>query len=186
MSEPKSVAELPALLRHFGELTHCTAVAEASATRLEQALESLKQIREDRQDRESIFTYAYLIWRKPWMSVGADTYVSRLFEEAGGTNVFAQSEARYPEISLQALADKSPTCLLSGRALSLADKHIPEVKQACPHAKVEVINGDDCCWHRRSRRRRTHANASSKISQARCLAFQSLYLPFRPILGSLH
>ena len=148
VSEPKSVAELPALLRHFGELTHCTAVAEVAATSLEQALESLKQIREDRQDRESIFTYAYLIWRKPWMSVGADTYVSRLFEEAGGTNVFAQSEARYPEISLQALADKKPDFVfLADEPFPFADKHIPEVKQACPHAKVEVINGDDCCWH---------------------------------------
>ena len=111
VSEPKSVAELPALLRHFGELTHCTAVAEASGDMFEQALESLKQIREDRQDRESIFTYAYLIWRKPWMSVGADTYVSRLFEEAGGTNVFEVSKAKrvIQKFPCKRLRTKSPT-----------------------------------------------------------------------------
>ena len=145
VSEPKSVAEIPALLRHFGALTRREAPAEHAAQKLERALQTLRKAR---GRRTSLFSYVYLIWRKPWMSVGTDTYVSRLFEEAGGTNIFGDQNERYPEISLQEIAGKKPDYIfLADEPFPFSQKHIPEVKQACPQAKVEVIDGDDCCWH---------------------------------------
>jgi len=145
VSEPKSVAEIPSLLRHFGALTHREAPAERAAQKLERALQSLRKAR---GQRTSLFSYVYLIWRKPWMCVGTDTYVSRLFEEAGGTNLFGDANERYPEISLQDIAEKKPNYIfLADEPFPFAERHIPEVKKACPLAKVEVISGDDCCWH---------------------------------------
>ncbi|MBV9496886.1 MAG: ABC transporter substrate-binding protein [Acidobacteria bacterium] len=43
------------------------------------------------------FTFAVPIWKRPWMWCGGDTYVSRLVEATGGTNVLA-SHARYPQV----------------------------------------------------------------------------------------
>jgi ABC-type Fe3+-hydroxamate transport system substrate-binding protein len=40
----------------------------------------------------------YLIWRKPWMTVGRDTYVAATLARAGWDTVPAVSSRRYPEI----------------------------------------------------------------------------------------
>jgi ABC-type Fe3+-hydroxamate transport system substrate-binding protein len=39
---------------------------------------------------------AYLIWRKPWMAAGPDTYINTVLRRCGLRNVFADATARYP------------------------------------------------------------------------------------------
>ena len=63
----------------------------------------------------------YLIWRDPWMTVGADTYAHDLLDLCGGANVFAdRAECWVPtqnaEASLAALSEESGIALanLSG------------------------------------------------------------------------
>ena len=40
------------------------------------------------------------IWRRPWMSIGADTFGSRLLEAMGITNICSELESNYPELDL--------------------------------------------------------------------------------------
>ena len=145
VSEPRSVQEVPKLLRHFGSLTKKTAQGEARAQELEKELTTLHK---ERSQQKTKFSYAYLIWRKPWMVVGQDTYVSRLFADAGGINVFANSPDRYPTVELQALGDKNPDFVfLADEPFPFETQHIPELQAVCPNSDVRVISGDDCCWH---------------------------------------
>ena len=53
------------------------------------------------------FTFACAIWKDPWMWCGGDTYVSRLVECAGGTNVLLD-QTRYPQLSVEALLALRP------------------------------------------------------------------------------
>ena len=145
VSEPRSVQEIPALLRHFGQRTNRADRAEKRAQELEAELIAL-QAEQDKNQTQ--FSYSYLIWRKPWMVVGQDTYVSKLFADAGGINVFADDPQRYPSIELSALAEKNPDFIfLADEPFPFQGSHVPEIQAICPNAKVRVISGDDCCWH---------------------------------------
>lgn len=141
----RTVAEVPEQLRHFGRLVDATERAEARAAELEAALGELERAR---AARAAPFSYAYLIWRGPWMAVGADTYVHDLLGRAGGQNVFAQAPDRYPEVELADLARRAPDVVfLPDEPFPFTDKHLPELQAALPGVRLELVGGDDLCWH---------------------------------------
>ena len=144
VSMPRSVAEVPRDLRRFGARLGATPIAERRAAELETALDALDRLRRSK-DR---FTYAYLIWKKPWMAVGRDTYVSDLLGRAGGDNVFAGAEARYPEITIEAIAAARPRLLLlPDEPYPFSEAHRDELATILTEVRIELVSGDDCCWH---------------------------------------
>ncbi len=98
VSEPKTISDVLLLILTLGELHGTQQRARAISESIEQARASLP--------RRS-FTFACPIWKKPWMWCGGDTYVSRLVEAAGGTNVLA-GEMRYPPRDLDAVRTLRP------------------------------------------------------------------------------
>ncbi len=94
--------------------------------------------------------FAYLIWRKPWMSVSADTFASRLLELAGGENVFAQKRERYPVITSDELAAAAPRLvLLSTEPFPFDEKHVDELALATrlPREHFAIADGEYLSWH---------------------------------------
>ncbi|MCK6548393.1 helical backbone metal receptor [Myxococcota bacterium] len=130
---PRTVADVPRTLRHFGERTGTRERAEERARALEDALARL----EAKVARSSGARFAYLIWRDPWMTVNGDTYVSDLLERAGGRNVFGGASVRYPAFELDELAALRPDVVL------LPD----EPYRFRLRDAAELVSGDDCCWH---------------------------------------
>jgi len=103
---PRRVAEVPAILRHFGQLTHKNEIAEARARAIEvRALEFGGRA-------AAAFHFAYLIWRDPWMTVNADTYVSDLFVQAGW---YQRLRRRVRSVSRDSRWRHRGTCSRSGR-----------------------------------------------------------------------
>lgn len=87
-SEPKSVEDVAALIETLGTIHG----------RADRAAELVAELRRELSLMpRRPFTFAVPIWKKPWMWCGGDTYVSRLVEAAGGTNVLA-AMSRYPTI----------------------------------------------------------------------------------------
>ena len=98
VSEPKSVEDVALLIEQLGELHH----------RRERARELAAEIREQiRAVPARTFTFACAIWKDPWMWCGGDTYVSRLVEAAGGSNVLGDRE-RYPNASPEEVLAQRP------------------------------------------------------------------------------
>lgn len=92
-------------------------------------------------------TAAYFIWRKPWMSVGGDTYINDVMQQWGLENIYAE-EKRYPEIILEKLADAQPEfILLSSEPFPFKEKHVQEVVQCCPNSSVVLIDGQWFSWY---------------------------------------
>lgn len=141
----RGVAQVPARLRQLGAWVGAEVRAEDFAVRLEAGLEALEGLR---TNRERAFRYAYLIWKKPWMAVGPDTYVSDLFALAGGVNVVPEGPARYPEVRLEDLRAAGPdVILLPDEPFPFDARHLPELQAELPDARLELISGDDACWH---------------------------------------
>ena len=90
---------------------------------------------------------AYLIWRKPWMAAAKGTFIDDMLQKAGFSNVFSQ-ESRYPEFSLEQLAEKEPqVVLLSSEPYPFKERHIAEIQAVLPNAKVLLVNGELFSWY---------------------------------------
>ena len=64
--------------------------AESIARDIEARSERVRRAAEGRPP----ISWAYLIWREPWMTVNRDTFVDALLGLAGGRNVFGEREQR--------------------------------------------------------------------------------------------
>ncbi len=139
---PQTVADVPRSLRQLGALTGRKAEAEAFAAKIEAEIESL----DAKRPGAPLFSFAYLIWQKPWMGAGPGTYVHDLLVRAGGENVLTGD--RYPSFSLEDLCARSPSLvLLSDEPFPFGPRHVPEVQAQLPNARIELVSGEACCWH---------------------------------------
>lgn len=85
------------------------------------------------------------IWRRPWMTINADTYGSSILEAAGFANVFADAPDRYPTITLdEATARRPEVVLLPSEPYPFADRHRAEAKSVS--ADVRLVDGRDVFW----------------------------------------
>lgn len=101
------------------------------------------------KERASI-RFAYLIWRKPWMTVNGDTYVSSLLELAGGENVFSLLADRYPPISAEELSAAAPDrVFLSSEPFPFQQQHRIELAKATklPEESFVLVDGRLLSWH---------------------------------------
>lgn len=89
---------------------------------------------------------AYLIWRKPYMAAGKNTFIDDILLINGMTNVM-ESE-RYPAITLEEL--QTTNCeliLLSSEPYPFGEKHIEEIQSALPNVKVMLVDGEMFSWY---------------------------------------
>lgn len=90
---------------------------------------------------------AYLIWRKPYMIAGGDTFISQIMESAGLKNVFGD-ELRYPEKSVEALKDSgAKVFLLSSEPYRFRQQHVTELEAAMPGGKGVLVDGELFSWY---------------------------------------
>jgi ABC-type Fe3+-hydroxamate transport system substrate-binding protein len=90
----------------------------------------------------------YLIWKKPWMTVSRDTYVSRMLALVKWETVPEKAAERYPRLSLddKALVE-ARTVLLSSEPYRFRDAHLGEVRALLPGRKVALIDGEMTAWY---------------------------------------
>ena len=93
--------------RRVGALVGREQAGEALANRVERELESLA--RAAPPARPSV---AIVIEIEPLYVVGAGSFVHDLIRAAGGDNAFGDLAAPYPQVSLEALAERAPDVLL--------------------------------------------------------------------------
>ena len=138
VSEPKSVADVSALITELGAI-HGRADSAGSLTdQLWQAIEALPK-------RE--FTFACPIWKDQWMWCGGDTYVSSLITSAGGRNVL-QDRTRYPVKSLGDVAAMRPDVVfLPDEPYRFTDDDAREVQEATKASIVGPFPGHLFTWH---------------------------------------
>lgn len=92
-------------------------------------------------------TTAYLIWQKPYMTIGGDTFIHSMLHVAGFNNTFADQQ-RYPEISIEQIkAVKPEVLLLPSEPFPFKEKHAEEFQQQLPHTKIKRVDGELFSWY---------------------------------------
>ncbi len=111
------------------------------------------------------------IWRDPWMTVNGDTYIGDLIETCGGENIFrdrvrrfplaadvgqaapretASHDTRYPRVSLDEAAARSPDVILLPDEPYPFAAHDADELRALPAlrgARVHLIDGTLVSWY---------------------------------------
>jgi ABC-type Fe3+-hydroxamate transport system substrate-binding protein len=113
--------------------------AQNLVSELEQKLEQ--------RPRKNPLRTAYFIWKDPWMSIGRDTYIYDVLQHWNLENVFC-GEIRYPTVKLKELASYHPELiLLSSEPFPFKEKNIQPVQEACPEARVLLVDGQWFSWY---------------------------------------
>ena len=145
-SMPRSAEETAAMVRSIGRAL----AAEDRAETIARAIEARAAAVRRRTAALPPVRYAYLIWRRPWMSVNDDTFIAGLLALPGGENVFGRAAERYPEIATAALRDASPDLvLLSTEPFPFSRRHADELagETGLPPERFRIVDGERLSWH---------------------------------------
>ncbi|WP_229374710.1 ABC transporter substrate-binding protein [Fibrella rubiginis] len=123
-----------------GQLTGKNAEAEQLTSEIGQSMATLTPP----STRPSV---AYLIWRKPWMVAAADTFIDAMLTAAGFTNVFSD-RTRYPVVDEADWQTVRPDLIfLSSEPYPFKDRHMAELQQLCPLARIRLVDGELFSWY---------------------------------------
>ena len=126
------------LIRDLGAIFNKKNQAGELINRIESAVNSLNVATKLRT--------AYLIWQKPYMSVGGDTFIHQMMKIAGFDNVF-KNRNRYPAFEINDLKKLRPqVILLSSEPFPFKEKHRIEWQKMFPEAKIILVEGEPFTW----------------------------------------
>jgi ABC-type Fe3+-hydroxamate transport system substrate-binding protein len=151
VSFPKDAPGTAAMVRDIGRVLGAAEAAEGIAADVERRTAAVRARAAARRAAGAPpVRWAYLIWRRPWMAVRDDTFVSALLDQAGGENVFAGAGARYPEVEAATLGAADPDLvLLSSEPFPFAAEHADELAAAAglPRDRFVLADGELLSWH---------------------------------------
>ena len=143
MSDIFNLEDSLQMIKNIGELLQ---VAENSNRLIENIKKEFSLLQDSIQSksRENNPTVLYLIWRKPFISVGKNTFIDDMLNKCGFTNFI--NDDRYPEVKLN--EGNSPDFVfLSSEPYPFKEKHIKEIRLIYPKAKIRLVDGEMFSWY---------------------------------------
>ena len=143
---PRTPDETAAMVRDVARRVRRLARGEAIAREIEVRSARVRAL----AARARTVRFAYLIWQAPWMTVRDDTFVSSLLEQAGGRNVFAGADARFPVVTAEALVAADPdVILLASEPFPFTPAHAAALAATLgiDASRVTCVDGEVLSWH---------------------------------------
>jgi ABC-type Fe3+-hydroxamate transport system substrate-binding protein len=140
VTDVTSIASAISMCRDVGRLIGQVAEAQALADQIQIAMHGAERLA-PKPDR-----VLYLIWRKPWMAAGVDTFIHSCLEHVGFEN--AVSGTRYPELDHEKIVSLNPDrVFLSSEPFPFKDAHAQELRELLPGASIEFVDGELFSWY---------------------------------------
>lgn len=155
VTHPVEVTDNPGLYRLLGGIFGAEAEARALTGQFDESYRSVCSKRAKSASRqESSRRVIYLIWKKPWMTVSGDTYISRMLSLIGWQTVARPAPGdppdRYPEITLaDPMLAATDLVLFSTEPFPFTEKHVAEFRTDFPAhaAKARLVDGQLLGWY---------------------------------------
>ncbi len=147
VSDVNNLEDASAMIGQIGEITGKHKPAEQMINRIKSAFSELPAIYNKPALPAGRLKTVYLIWQKPFMTIGGDTFIHAMLQASGFHNVF-ENEKRYPEVSVEQLQAMKPDLLfLSSEPFPFGEKHVQEWEQCLPNTKVFLVDGEMFSWY---------------------------------------
>ena len=139
VTEITTIEDALIVIHELGKKFEKASQGKKLITNIQQALEERPEV--------SKLNTAYMIWKDPWMTVGRDTYIHDILDHWDLPNVFADQK-RYPKITLDDLKKQNPDLiLLSSEPYPFKEKHLAQIEEVCPAARVLLVEGEWFSWY---------------------------------------
>jgi ABC-type Fe3+-hydroxamate transport system substrate-binding protein len=138
ISDVRSLDDAVNMIQTVGEMTGTSAKAQEIVSSIEEGFSQL--IPSEKK------TALYIIWRKPWMAAGSDTFIDSMLTLAGLHNC-AKGLGRYPQLTAEAITKLHPDIvLLSSEPFPFQEKHMEEVR-SLTDARILLVDGEMFSWY---------------------------------------
>jgi ABC-type Fe3+-hydroxamate transport system substrate-binding protein len=146
VTHPQAPEDNLALYRLMGELFGCGDEAERLCTALQRELAACRSIDWPRA------RVLYLIWRDPWMTIAADTYIARTLALVGWEVPHGpggeRGAARYPVLDeFDAEVARVDRVLLSSEPFMFRARHVASLRARFPGKPIELLDGEMTSWY---------------------------------------
>ena len=139
MSDINDLDSALEMITRVGEITGTADKANEIANDIKSGFATLKSLKTSQH-------CVYLIWRKPYMAAGNDTFIADVLQRCGLINLI--SAVRYPTLSDNELKALAPdVLLLSSEPYPFSEKHIDEFKALLPDAQILLVDGELFSWY---------------------------------------
>ena len=139
-SNIQNLADAYEMINQVGAMTGKKEVAETMIARMKTNFSKLK-------GHVPGLKTAYLVWQKPYMTAGGDTFIHAMLEAAGFENIFSDKK-RYPEINIEELNRAGcQLLLLSSEPFPFKQKHIDELQPLLQGSKIILADGEMFTWY---------------------------------------
>lgn len=136
------VYDVPSALEMIRQLSEVTGVPESGHSLVKRIHEGIGKL-----PSISPMRALYMIWRKPYMAAGGDTFIHEMMKQINLTNVLADQD-RYPQLSGSAIGELAPDLvLLSTEPYPFKERHIEELQQHLPNACFRLVDGSMFSWY---------------------------------------
>lgn len=144
MSDIENFNDAIQMIRAVGQLVDADIAADKLVSRIVQAREQLKTFAAGKfkNERPGVL---YMIWKKPYMAAGTESFISEMLHDCGFVNV---ATGRYPEFSAASLASLQPQFIfLSSEPYPFREKHVLEIQEICPESRIVLVDGEMFSWY---------------------------------------
>jgi len=135
VAEVDSVQTAYKMIADLGKLTNRKQEAEQLLSTIQTGFQNLPKLTGKK--------VAYVIWRKPYMVVGNNTYIHSLLTSMGFKNVFSTYDGRYPAVTETDFQKAELDYLfLATEPFPFKEKHLTEFREFLPHVKPFILDGE--------------------------------------------
>ena len=146
VTHPLGPLDNPPLYRLIGGVFAREQAAEELCARFQLAYDALARAAAGWRRRRVL----YLIWKKPWMTVSRDTYISRTLALAGWDTLPASAAERYPQVELSpSLLRDAELVLLASEPYRFRARDAAELRalSAMRGKRVALIDAEMTSWY---------------------------------------
>ena len=141
ISDIKNLSEALNMIIGIGEITGKSEKAEMLIQKICSGFVDLQPLKTEKKA-------LYLIWKEPWMSVNSETFIHDMLVRCGFTNITQNKTLRYPDLTEQELVELNPNYVfLSSEPFPFKEKHIQELQEILPKAKIMLVDGEAFSWY---------------------------------------
>jgi ABC-type Fe3+-hydroxamate transport system substrate-binding protein len=131
------------VITQIGKLTQTTLEASQLIEKIDAGFNQLKNTPTPNHS-----SCAYLIWQKPIMLAGRNTFINDLLNKMGVENLIESPNSRYPDFTLTELKEAKPAYLfLSSEPFPFKEVHQTEFEKEFPDSQVILVDGEMFSWY---------------------------------------